>query len=210
MISFISGNVIEILSDSIVVNVVYSENSSVGYMVYVNSRIISSLEKESHIQLYIYHQFREDGQSLYGFLTSEDKMLFEEFFKIKGVGGKLVNIIFSNLSLAEITQAIFTEDTKTFQQISGIGQKVSSRIITEMKNNKKLIELGQNIINSGENKILPTSAGSNTSTEAISALMQLGYSKSAVTKVVKQIVEENEDVTVEEIILTALKHLSNM
>jgi Holliday junction DNA helicase RuvA len=82
--------------------------------------------------LYVYHHITEWGQSLFGFLTIEEKQLFNELIKISGVGWKVAQQILS-LGKTRLIEAVRWDDKKTIESIKGIGKKMAEKIVLELK-----------------------------------------------------------------------------
>ena len=138
-------------------------------------------------------------QLFYGFFEEEERQLFRLLIGVNGVGANTAQMMLSSLSSSEIQTAILGSDVGTLQSIKGIGAKSAQRIILDLKDKignsgdddfKKLLEL--------ENSIQH---------EAESALLSLGFNKKQIDKVLKRVNKEQVDLTVEEMIKSALKQM---
>ncbi|MFH1564163.1 MAG: Holliday junction branch migration protein RuvA [Nitrospirota bacterium] len=174
------------------------EISGVGYGVHIPLSTYHKLPQISEeIRLFTHLVVREDDLSLYGFCTLEEKRLFLTLISISGVGPRSALTILSSIEVAQFHQAIIKEDMTTLTSISGIGKKTAQRLILELKDKLKEIEL------------LPeTKSDKKTIEDAILALISLGYKKDTATQATNKaqdILKEGFDI--EKLIKTALKFL---
>ncbi len=132
-----------------------------------SSKIIKNEEK-----LYTTHIIREDSQTLYGFLDTNEKKLFDTVIKINGVGPKVALAICSTFSPTSFAQIVSSNDVSMLKRVPGIGPKGASRI---------LVELSGFIVDSDEEQDLSASL----TLEASLALESLGFKKDMVAKVLK-------------------------
>lgn len=88
---------------------------------------------ESPIEIWVHHQFREDGQALYGFLKAEEKKLFKAIIKVKGVGPKIALAILSHYEPTQFFECMAQKNTMALSKIPGIGQKTAERLMVELK-----------------------------------------------------------------------------
>ena len=129
MIAFLKGELAAVTTTS-----VYIDVSGVGFEVALSQRSLQQLPAlGSSVMLYTYLQVRDDGMNLFGFLTTEEKALFEELISVSGVGPKVALAALSFYAPAELAQAISTQDVTRIAKIPGIGKKTAQRIILELK-----------------------------------------------------------------------------
>ena len=168
MISQLIGNVSCIFDDEIIIDV-----SGVGYSVIVESQSRQYLSNmiDQKVKLFIHSITKEDGVTLYGFIDRNNKKWFFELIKISGISGKIAISILSYLSIEDISHSLQNKDDKIFKAIPGIGSKLATRIVNELKDITGTIELSGNIniASMQNNKMI---------SEAIDALVNLGISKS--------------------------------
>ncbi|WP_072682075.1 Holliday junction branch migration protein RuvA [Arcobacter sp. LA11] len=141
------------------------------YEVFVSINCSSKIVNNK-IKLFITHIIREDSQTLYGFLDSNEKKLFDTVIKINGVGPKVALAICSTFTPTSFSQIVSSNDVSMLKRVPGIGPKGASRI---------LVELSGFIIDGdeeGENS-------ASSSLEASLALESLGFKKDIVSKVLK-------------------------
>ena len=200
MIAQLKGIVDIITDDAVVVDV-----SGVGYYVMCTTPVLSSFVIGERIVLIIETQVREDSITLYGFLRTADRDLFKKLIKVSGVSNKVAITTLSQLSTQDIMQAIIGNDVVVLQSVSGIGKKTAERIITELKDRLNNIDLlaTKNIVTSG--KALDSG---NIEKEAISALSTLGYSFDIARTAIRESLQQDAGLTLEELIKFSLKKLS--
>lgn len=146
--------------------------NGVGYQVFVSLNTFYELPPEGmEVALHIHTHLREDHLSLFGFLSINEKNLFQNLIKVTGIGPKLAITILSGLSPHQIVEAIASGNVAILKSIPGIGQKVSERIILDLKG-KISIPANQ------EHK----PSASQSYDEALSALTHLGYTSAQAEK----------------------------
>lgn len=147
---------------------------------------------DKEVNLNISHIIREDSQTLYGFLDTNEKKLFDTVLKINGVGPKVALAICSTFTPSSFSQIVTNNDVSMLKRVPGIGPKGASRI---------LVELSGFIVDSdyedGDTQVL------NSALEASLALESLGFKKDMLTKVLKTCTSTNTSDLVKE----ALKKL---
>jgi len=113
---------------------IYLDVNGVGFEVLMRQTSIAALpEIGSQVQVMTYLQVREDGMSLFGFLSLEEKALFEELIGVSGIGPKLALAALSFYSPSELVAAIAAQDVTRISKIPGVGKKMAQRIILELK-----------------------------------------------------------------------------
>lgn len=112
----------------------FIEVAGIGYAVGMSQAALSKLpEAGAPVEVHTYLQVREDGLSLFGFLTLEEKALFERLISVSGVGPKVALAALSSFSPAALVAAVQAQDVAAVQRIPGVGKKTASRIILELK-----------------------------------------------------------------------------
>lgn len=160
MIAFLKGILQSKAAHFVVIDV-----QGVGYQVFVSLNTFYELPPEGmETALHIHTHLREDQLSLYGFLSLQEKTLFQHLIKVSGVGPKLAMTLLSGLSCHQIIEAIAGENAALLKSIPGIGQKVSERILLDLK--------GKIALPSNTEK---QATASQSYDEALSALTHLGY-----------------------------------
>ena len=129
MIAFLEGALAGKTLTSAFVNV-----GGVGFQVGMSSTSLSKLpEVGQRVLVYTYLQVRDDGMSLFGFLSMEEKALFEKLITVSGVGPKVALAALSSYSPVQLADLIAAQDVAAVQRVPGIGKKMASRIILELK-----------------------------------------------------------------------------
>ncbi len=197
MFSYISGRIAEKGTNYVVVDV-----NGVGFKLYTSLNTLqdSAISSGDKATLHTYMYIKEGIMDLYGFSTKEELTLFELLITVSGVGAKGATAVLSIGSPAKISLSIVTGDVATIKQASGIGSKTAQRISLELKDKIKNESLVSDNTDALE-PLAPTDASAQS--EAISALMVLGYSASEAQKAVAGASGDN----VEEIVKQALKKL---
>lgn len=112
----------------------YIEVSGVGYAVGMPQSDLAKLpEAGSAVEVHTYLQVRDDGLSLFGFLSLEEKALFERLIGVNGVGPKVALAALSVFTPQALVTAVSAQDVAAVQKIPGVGKKTASRIVLELK-----------------------------------------------------------------------------
>lgn len=181
------------------INFAVVDAGGVGYMIYTSMKSLSELgETGSAVTMYTYLNVREDAQDLFGFTTIEEKNMFLHLLSVSGVGPKAALSILSVVTPAQFAVAVVTNDAKTITKASGVGPKLAQRVILELKDKMKNEDL--ELTDSESDSI----SLSDSKSEAVSALVVLGYSVNDAKAAVKN---ADASLSVEEIIKKALASL---
>lgn len=195
MYEYIKGKYIGINKDYIIL-----ENNGIGYRIFTSGATIASMPKNGEeIMLYLEQIVREDFIGLYGFESKEELDMFKLLLTINGVGAKAALSLLSISRINNLKYAIMTGDEKHLCRGVGIGKKTAARIILELKDKLKPDELLDEVNDSESNN-----ENIMVASEALSALIALGYSEKEAETVLKKL-DKND--TVENIIKNALKAL---
>ena len=195
MIEYIKGQIIELTPAELIL-----ECGGIGYSILISLQTFEALQGKSQVVVYIHHYIREDEELFYGFATKDERELFRLLIGVSGIGVNSARMMLSSLTSDEIRNAILAEDVNRIKSVKGIGLKSAQRLVLELKD--KIVK----------------GAGSDTGTifkadnnalvdEATTALVMLGFSKAAITKVMPSILKDNPQARVEDIIKAALKKL---
>jgi Holliday junction DNA helicase RuvA len=193
MIDYIKGKLAELTPTSAIV-----ENEGIGYYLSISLSTFSRLEGRNDCKILVHEVIREDSHQLFGFADKEERDIFRLLISVSGVGASTSRMMLSSLSHDEIEKAILGSDVNTLKSIKGIGLKTAQRIIVDLKD-----KVGKQ---SGTGEIFAFTDNTKRE-EALSALVMLGFGKSAVFKVLDRIIREEKNLTVEELIKKALKSL---
>jgi Holliday junction DNA helicase RuvA len=115
-------------------NQVIVETGGVGYDVVIPVSTFSALPNSgSEVKLRIHTHVREDALSLFGFLTSDEKTIFEKLISVSGIGPTLAIKVLSGMATADLTAAIRNGYVEQLVRIPGVGKKTAERIVLELK-----------------------------------------------------------------------------
>lgn len=193
MIALISGKVVNNSGSEAIIMTA----GGVGYRVMVSPGAASLCMVGNEVNLETYLVVREDVLDLFGFANNSEKKLFKNFVSVSGVGPKTALHLLSLGSVAEIALAIGRGDLEYLTKVSGIGKKTAERIVVELREKmaKEQKSFGEVAMGS-ENAAV---------TDAIEALITLGYSALQAREVVKQIEVKNK--TSEQLLREALQKI---
>jgi len=168
----------------------------VGYEIEVPMTTFFDLPDEgSEVTLLTHLVVREDAHLLFGFATTSERHMFRQLIKVNGIGAKVALSILSSIESNELTNAIKTDDTNMLIKIPGIGKKTAERLVLELKDRVKDIEVNQ----ASKNVI--------TNIDDIqNALISLGYSVSQASIAIKAL---PDNISVNDGIRQALKSFTN-
>ena len=196
MISYIKGELTEILEDAIVV-----ETGGVGYNIMVPASLFRELPPVGRqVKIYTHFQVKEDAMSLYGFFTREDVRIFRMLIGVSGIGPKGALGILSVLTPDDLRFAVLAEDVAAISKAPGVGKKTAQKCIIELKDKLSLQEAVE--IKLAHNQT-SSAVEDDPRDEALQALVALGYSASEAMRAVK--VAQGD--TVEDLIRSALKQM---
>lgn len=152
--------------------------------------------------LYTHMAVREDDVELFGFATQEELSSFKLLISVSGIGPKAAMSILTLLSPEKFALAVCTEDKKTIARANGIGPKTAARVILELKDKM----LKETDLSSPISTAAPVVSGTSRGklSEAVDALVVLGYSRAEATAVLKDL---DPSLELEEMIRAALKKL---
>ncbi len=165
------------------------ETNGIGYRISIPLNAYSQLPLlESQTFLYLSQVIREDSHTLYGFLSKEERDLFETLITISGIGPKTAVAIIGHMETQALHHAIQTSDLRILSKIPGIGKKTAERLVIELRDKLKG--------SSKKDKHLPaTGASQGIVADAINALLNLGYNALEAQKAVKTAMNEKNDET---------------
>lgn len=204
MIEYIKGELTDITPAMAVV-----EAAGVGYGLGISLITYSAIQGKKDVKLYVHEQLvtggRDDGFTLFGFATRQERDLYRMLISVSGIGGNTARMILSAMSPAELCNAIVSDDIRLLKSVKGIGPKAAQRIVLELKD--KIASSGI----ADELHVSPTVGEQSTAInkevrdEAVGALTMLGFSPAPTAKVVNEILKNNPDMPVEQVVKQALK-----
>ncbi|MEX2369107.1 MAG: Holliday junction branch migration protein RuvA [Candidatus Paceibacterota bacterium] len=188
MIAQLTGKPEVISEDELIIDV-----GGVGYSVLAPPQVIAEAQMKTQITLLTFLSVREDSLTLFGFSSHEQRRLFEHLIGVSGVGPKSALGILSVADAGTIAAAIASEDTSYLTKVSGIGQKTAEKVVLELRDSF------------GDISTEESAQGRAESSDAVEALVGLGYSKQQARSAVAA-VEKDVDTTKEKV-KQALKQL---
>ena len=171
MIEFIKGSVHTVTIDQVVVDV-----HGVGYGVYSSFSTLSQLKPDLPVMLFTHYSIREDGASLYGFLSRDELDMFKKLVSVTKVGPKAAIAMLSTFSVESLCQEIMNHNLDALSKAPGIGKKTAERIVLELKD--KIKKMGV------QPTAIPTQ-GALFEDEVLEALTSLGYGRNEALQAVK-------------------------
>lgn len=193
MLEYVKGDISELSPTFVVI-----DNQGLGYFINISLTTYAALEKLTSCQLYLYEAIREDAFVLYGFLKKEERNAFLQLISVSGVGANTARMILSSLSVSELQEAVISGNENALKNVKGIGLKTAQRIIVDLKD-----KLG-NLDNIAKNS-LSFSRNQGIRSEAVSALVMLGFNAAVSQKAVDRILAEMPDIRIEELVKKSLK-----
>ena len=191
MISYIRGELAAQYEDKVIVDV-----GGVGYGIYMSAQSMSKLPPVgSEVKIHTYLNVKEDSMQLFGFLIG-----------VSGIGPKGGQAILSVLSPDDLRFAVMADDVKAISSAPGIGKKTAQKLIVELKDKLSIEDALEHAITEDGALKAQMSTGGEIQSEAVQALVALGYGNTEALKAVKQ-VEITSDMQVEELLKRALKFM---
>ena len=199
MIAHLTGQLFRKSPQSVII-----EAGGIGYEVFVPLSTFYALpEQNERVSLHIYTHVREDTLSLFGFSSHLERDLFMLLISVSGIGPKLAVNILSGIGPQELLQAIALGNANRLKAIPGVGKKTAERIVLELKD--KAARLGGKEI---EVAHPPVMTHDTLSSDALSALINLGYAPNAAKKAVDKAQQTVNNDSLEALIKEALRLLS--
>lgn len=204
MYSYIKGELVKITDDLIVV-----ENNGIGYEIICPFALSSKLgHVGTDVCVWLYQSVREDDISLYGFSEPEQKDMFLLLITVSGIGPKVAHSICSQLTPDKFALAVMGSDVKALTGVKGLGKKGAERIVLELRDKLKALGKSAGAIEidiGGEDGVASVPVSSLAS-DAVEALMVLGYKQADAANAVSSVYEDGADL--QTLIRMALKSLA--
>lgn len=192
MLHHLRGSLVEKTPTHVVV-----ECGGLGYLIHISLTTFGQLPDGGEVKLLLHPVYREDAQLLFGFVTELEREVFLMLNSVSGVGAGTARVILSTLRPEEALSVVANGDSGSLQRIKGIGAKTAQRIVVDVRD--KAVKLGASS---------PLAAGGSTArSEALEALLVLGFARPAVEKALAALAAEQADASVEELIKRALARL---
>ncbi len=181
MIAYLKGILFDKQANEVIVDV-----NGVGYQVGISTITFEQLpDNGQSIQLRIYHHFTDSDQRLFGFITTEEKELFELLITVKNIGPRLALNILSGIDAPQLVSIIASQDAQRLSQIPGIGKKTAERLLLELRDKIETVSItGAATTN--------TKPQSDSAHEAAVALQSLGYRKQDAEETVRKLLRNSD------------------
>ena len=196
MIGYLKGKVLDLTLESALIEV-----NGVGYEVACTGAAFSRLARGGEGEVYTYLQMKEDGISLYGFADLKEKELFLKLTSVQGVGAKMALALLSAMRPEELYDVIASADAKRLSTVKGVGRKTADRIILELHG-----KISATAILSDSPAAPAAVKASSEDEDAVSALMNLGFTRQESARAVERARREGAK-SIEEVISSALKNM---
>ncbi len=190
MIGRLTGRIVECRPDHVLLDV-----SGVGYLLHIPLSTYYRLHDaaDGAVTLQVHTHVREDVLQLYGFSSAAEKSTFELLIGISGVGPRLALAFLSGIGVDELRQSVYREDRARLQKIPGVGRKTAERVLLELRD-----RIGREPARAQQAGAPPAVAGPEPGRvdlrqDAISALVNLGYSRDAAARSVDEALDRTED-----------------
>ncbi len=195
MIGYLKGKILSLGTDTALIETA----AGVGFEVLLSGSAFSKLSGQKEGEVFTYMQVREDGVSLFGFSSSEEKEMFLKLISVSSVGPKMGITALSQMSAGDIATAIATNDVKRLSAVKGMGKKTAERIILELREKVSAVT-----VQSVAGETVPAVQISASDEDAVVALMTLGFTRSESVKAISR-ARANGAKEIEDIIRLALQ-----
>ena len=199
MISYIRGELAAVETEKVIVDV-----GGVGYGIYMPGQAMGLLPQPGNeVKIHTYLNVREDAMQLFGFLTRDDLEVFKLVIGVSGIGPKGGLSILSQLTPDDLRFAVLSGDVKAISAAPGIGKKTAEKLIIELKDKLNIEDVLTHAADSSAAAVPVNNGG--IQSEAVQALVALGYGSTESLRAVKQV--ELDNPTVEDVLKEALKKM---
>lgn len=172
----------------------------VGYDVAIPVSTYSALpDNGAEVTLRVHTHVREDAIALFGFLTADERSLFEKLIGVSGIGPKLGITVLSGLAAADLTNAIRSGDIQRLVRVPGIGKKTAERMVLELRDKVDLAGIGTAPVSAQK-----SAPFSDIEYDVLSALMNLGCQRPAAEAAIRKAVAAGEAMAFEPLFRKAL------
>ena len=193
MIGYLKGDFLNKTPGSLLIDV-----NGVGYEVQISFNTYSKIQNLDKGQLYTSLLIREDAHILYGFFEMAEKEMFTQLINVSGIGASTARVMLSYMKPDELAKAIILGETRTLENIKGIGKKTAERIIVELRDKLSKTILETNIAPMKHNTL---------HSDALNALLALGINRQAADQAIQKALIQEPDLSLEALIKKALRIL---
>ncbi|MBP5345363.1 MAG: Holliday junction branch migration protein RuvA [Bacteroidales bacterium] len=194
MIEYLKGELTELEPTQAII-----ECGGVGYCCNISVYTYDKLKRGEIQKLYIAESIREDAHVLFGFISKQERALYNLLISVSGVGPGTARCILSSLSPDELVAVVASGNDRQLRNVKGLGPKTAQRIIVDLKD--KVGNLGIAAATAQESAIV---ASNKNGDEAIQALIALGYPMANASKAVAQLLSQDPTMSVQSLIKQGL------
>lgn len=201
MIGYIKGTVAELSADRLIL-----ENGGIGYEISVPASVLDAgIRQGQELKVYTYLHVREDALQLFGFQSRDELQTYRLLLGVSGIGPKAAIGILSAMSVDTLRFAVLSDDAAAIAKAPGIGKKTAQKLILELKDKFSLEEAFEKKLAANQQDAAEP-VSEDTASEAVQALVALGYSGTEALQAVRK-VEGAADMDTEAVLKAALKNL---
>lgn len=193
MIAKLRGKIDEIQPTQLVLDV-----NGVGYDLTIPFSTYEKIQPEHEITLHVHTMHKEDQFRLFGFYTRVEKDLFIALINVSGIGPSMAISLLSGMTPDRLIDAVKNNNLQSLTRIPGIGKTKAEKLVFELKRKLPRLELIAG----------PASEIDSSSSDAVQALVSLGFGESDASKCVADLISAKKDMSLEDIIKESLKILA--
>jgi len=193
VIASLRGRLADVLADGAVIDV-----GGVGYRVFLTPKALASLPREGEVMVHTVTYVREDTLALYGFVSADERHVFEQLLGASGVGPKLALALLSVHSPDALRRAVSAGDTDALTLVPGIGRKGAARLILELRG-----RLGDGAVELPADPVARPAYA-----EVREALAALGYAPAEIRAALESLPEDAGALPTQELLRLALRGLA--
>ena len=182
------------------------ECNNIGYLINFNERNLAQIGNiGNEVKVYVALIHKEDSMSLCGFLTKEERDIFNILQSVSGVGIKVALVLLNEFSTVELISAVIKEDAKLISRAKGVGSKMAQKIVIELKD--KLLNW-QNTVQLDFSDLQQNDINSDIIEEVTSVLASLGYTAEEIKNGIKHCASKTNSSNSEDLLKAVLQYLS--
>lgn len=170
----------------------------VEWILYVSINSLDKFNIGDDVRVFTYLQHKEDGMTLFGFATKDERVLFLDLIKVNGVGAKAAQKILSGIKPGEFIRCLEDEDVDRLTKVPGLGKKTAQKIVLALKGKLKL-----------EDDVVKESTRDSVDKEILDSLVAMGFDKKKAQKVLVDVVANGNSSDESEILRQAIIQLSS-
>jgi Holliday junction DNA helicase RuvA len=194
MIAKLKGRIDELKPTEVTLDV-----NGVGYHLKIPLSTYEGIQNQDEVSLHVYTYHKEDQLKLFGFLSEKEKSIFSILINISGIGPVMALSILSGINIHQLVDSVRRDDPSILIRIPGVGRSKAEKLIFELKRKMKRLE----------DFVTETPRESvSLFNDALEALISLGFDEKKSSQTIDSILNENADISIEEIVKNALRRLS--